>query len=97
MLTRLLEKRGITVAFITDGAETCEAWTSQMAVPAGSTVIFVIVPSQGDINKTGPEAVRRASSWRERVPGLKVVLPHEVTNTVWQELAHEKEFGERVR
>ncbi len=97
LLTRLLERRGITVAFITDGAETCEARTSQIAVPASSTVIFVVVPSRGDINKTGPEAVQRASSWRERAPGLKVVLPHEITNAVWQELAHERDFGVGLR
>jgi hypothetical protein len=97
LLTRLLQRRGITVALITDGAETCEAGTSHTAVPAGSTVILVVAPSQGDIRTTGPEALRRASAWRDRLPGLKIVLPDEITNALWREFAHEKAQGEGVR
>jgi hypothetical protein len=97
LLARLLEGRGITAAFITDGAETCEAEPSQIIVPAGSAVIFVVVPSKGGIQATGPEALRRASVWRDRVPGLKILLPDEITNTLWRAIYHGKGAGERTQ
>ncbi len=96
LLTRLLERPGIAVVLITDGAETCNAGTSHTAVPTGSTVILVVAPSRGDIRTTGPEALRRASAWCDSLPGVRIVLPDEVTKAVWGQLAPQKSQGEQV-
>jgi hypothetical protein len=39
------------------------------------------------MGKTGGSALQIASLWERRIPGLKVVMPSEITPALWSELA----------
>jgi hypothetical protein len=79
--------RGSIVVLLTDGVETCERGPHSFRLPDHRRLIFVLLPSRGSLRDTGRAALRVANEWQERVPGLQVVLPWDVTPQLWGELA----------
>jgi hypothetical protein len=90
LLSRLLERRHITVLLVSDGEETCPATTPVLTDPPGASVILVLLPTRGDIQSTSPEALRRASMWQHRFPGIRIVLPDEITGPFWPRIVEQR-------
>lgn len=76
---------------VTDGDETCAPLNP---LPASrSQVILVLVPTRGDLRATVPALMVRAEEWRQLVPGLRVVLPNDITDAYWVDLAGKIDFA----
>lgn len=79
--------RSRVVAVVTDGRESCESRPHAVSLPSGAHVAIVIVPSRGPIRETSREAVRTGEEWEHLVPGLRILLPSDINESLWHELA----------
>jgi hypothetical protein len=80
-------KRHTAAVFFSDGIETCERARPALQVPAGVRLVLILLPSRNSLRKTGGAALDLSAAWERSVPGLKVVMPSEVTADLWDELA----------
>jgi hypothetical protein len=90
LLSRLLQAHTETIVLLTDAAETCSRRIPVMSVVQGERVIFILVPSDGDIRFAGIDALERGGEWKNHIPNLAIVLPSEISRTEWAYLAGEK-------
>ncbi len=75
------------LVLLSDGIETCERSRPIVHLPAETHVILILLPSRSSMRKTAGSALQVAEGWERAVPGLKVVMPSEVTPDVWSDLA----------
>ena len=71
------------VIVITDAAETCSTSPAKFSPHPNGRVIFILVPSTGPIDTSGPEAIHRAEAWRRILPGLQILPFTEVSPAMW--------------
>lgn len=86
LLSRALT-RGTTVVLVTDGLETCERNPQPVKLQEHRQLIFVLLPSRGSLRDAGRAALGVGNAWQQRVPGLQMVLPSDITPHLWDELA----------
>jgi hypothetical protein len=75
---------GSTIVVVSDGAESCLKQLPRMTLPRQLRLLFVLVPSRGDLRVTGPEAEARMATWSSAMPGIEWVLYTEVSSSCWQ-------------
>lgn len=80
-------KRNSVIVFLSDGIETCEREWPTFRPPAETRLILILLPSRTSMRKNGGSALELTSTWERVVPGLKVVMPSEVTPEVWSDLS----------
>jgi hypothetical protein len=81
-----LRRHNVVVLF-SDGVETCERQAPTFHLPAGTRLILVLLPSRTSMRKNGGSAFQIISAWERLVPGLRVVMPSEITSALWSDLA----------
>jgi hypothetical protein len=82
--------RNGVVVLSTDGIETCERGRPTLHLPAQTRLMLILLPSRASVRNAGGAAMRLATQWERQVPGLKVVMPSEVTPALWNEIAAER-------
>lgn len=80
-------KRNSVAVFLSDGIETCERERPTFRLPAETRLILILLPSRTSMRKNGGSALDLTATWERAFPGLKVVMPSEVTPDLWSDLA----------
>jgi hypothetical protein len=80
-------RRNNVLLLFSDGIETCERERSAFQLPREARVILILLPSRTSMSKAGGSALQITAAWERLVPGLKVVMPSEITPALWSDLA----------
>jgi hypothetical protein len=80
-------RRNHVVVILSDGLETCEGARPTLHLPSGTRLFLILLPSRTSMHKAGGSALQIGAAWQAIVPGLRVLMPSEVTPDLWSDLA----------